>query len=149
MISRAAYILVVLVSLWLASCTSIEEILEDDDTSALRPASPPPEGADCFQSFSAFKRGMKAQGKSISSSQQWHHIVEQTRNRQRFPNRLHCTDNVIAVPIEIHRKISAHYSSKQPWTKGKRVRDVISARSWQSQYQYGVNQLRKHGVSPP
>ena len=85
MITRAAYILVMLASLWLTSCTSIEEFLDDDDTSALSPAPPPPKGTDCFQSFSAFKRGMKAKGKAISSTQQWHHIVEQSRNRKRFP----------------------------------------------------------------
>ena len=56
---------------------------------------------------------------------------------------------MIAVPTELHRKIGAHYSSKQPWTKGKRVREVLSARSWQAQYRYGVEQLRKNGISPP
>ena len=105
---------------------------------------------DCYPSFRAFKRAMEQAGKKPPSSKQWHHIVNQNAsNRARFGERLHCTDNVIAIPTEIHRQISGHYSKKFEWTKGKTVRDKLKSRSWDAQYDYGVRLLREFGIDPP
>lgn len=111
--------------------------------------SEPSAGVDCYPSFTSFKRDMERKGKKPPAEYQWHHIVEQNpTNQERFPGRLHCTDNLIAIPDQIHTRISGFYSSKPRWTKGKTVRQVISARSWQKQYDYGVKTLRRHGVDP-
>jgi hypothetical protein len=44
---------------------------------------------------------------------QWHHIVEQGGGRiARFGSEaIHNAENLIQVPTEIHREISAYYSS--------------------------------------
>lgn len=91
---------------------------------------------------------MKARGGKPPEDVQWHHIVEQTLNQKRFPNRLHCMDNLIAIPKKVHEQISGHYSSKPSWAKGKRVRDEVSTWSWDRQYQYGLERLRQAGVTP-
>lgn len=104
---------------------------------------------DCYSSFERFKSAMKREGKGLPSDQQWHHIVNQNpANKKRFSDRLHCTDNLIALPVDVHRKINGHYSSKQDWSKPRTVRAVISERSWSAQYDYGLRLLSQYGYSP-
>ena len=62
----------------------------------------------------------------------WHHIVEQTKNNiERFgAESIHNTNNIIKLPNgagTIHAKVSGYYSSKQPFTGGKTVRQWLSS----------------------
>src|SRR3954466_15770854 len=65
-----------------------------------------------FKSHRAFKRAMGKAG----SGKEWHHVVEQTDgNVDKFgPERIHSTDNEVALDKDLHQKISALYSSKAP-----------------------------------
>ena len=46
----------------------------------------------------------------------------------------------------IHSKINGHYSSIQPYTTGKTVRDWLAGQSFQAQFDYGFQQLSKYGT---
>ncbi len=158
-------LLAFLAVLWLASTPGcgIDELLEDspgnptpDDVASAALAPKPARtdqaiahGVICPGSFSTFKRKIVDSSKDPGTGYQWHHIVNQNpKNVARFGSRLHCTDNLISLPIAVHRKVSGHYSEKPNWTNGKRVRDLINQRSWSKQYEYGLEVLRRHGVSP-
>ena len=69
-----------------------------------------------FSTNREFKRVYGSAGKGF----EWHHIVEQRSvNVERFgAERIHNTDDIIALPTSLHRKISGFYSSKQWWTNG-------------------------------
>ena len=102
-----------------------------------------------FNSFSAFKRVMGPAG----SGQAWHHIVEQTPgNIAKFGNQaIHNTTNLMKLPNgagSIHAKLSGHYSSKQFFTNGQTVRQWLSTKSYQEQYDYGIKMLKQFGWIP-
>lgn len=69
-----------------------------------------------------------------------HHIVEQTQakpERSGFDiERVNGSDNLARTPIDVHRRISAHYSSKLDPLAGT-VRDTLNGESWEDQYEYG------------
>ena len=47
--------------------------------------------------------------------------VEARLAGRRFPPELlHSTDNIVSLPIEVHRRVSARMSSKDDYTEGKR-----------------------------
>ncbi|MEM9489708.1 MAG: hypothetical protein AAGC55_11215 [Myxococcota bacterium] len=122
-------------------CNAVDEFLDTDDA--------PPSGVDCYSSFESFKGAMRRAGKQLPRDQEWHHIVNQNpTNTRRFPKRLHCTDNLIALPTNIHRQVSGHYSSKQDWSRPKTVREVVSAMSWDEQHTYGLRLLRRYRITP-
>lgn len=84
---------------------------------------------------------------------QWHHIVEQSQiksNRAGFsPEQIHNVGNVVALPSgkgSIHAKISSIYSSIQPFTGGKTVRDWLSTKTFEEQFEFGKRQLEKFGT---
>jgi hypothetical protein len=56
------------------------------------------------------------------------------------------SNNVINISTKVHQKISAYYSSIQPFTNGLRVRDWLAGQSFQKQYEFGVKILRQFGV---
>ena len=78
---------------------------------------------------------------------EWHHIVEQrSANISQFgAEMIHNIDNMIALPTEVHRKISGFYSSIQPESKNMRVRDWLNGQSYDKQYEYGLQVLKKYG----
>lgn len=99
-----------------------------------------------FESFAAFKNAKGKAGEGYN----WHHIVEQTpSNVNRFgAKRIHSTSNLIKIPGgkgSIHAKISGYYSSKQPFTHGKTVREWLSTKSYREQYNFGLKQLKNFG----
>jgi RHS repeat-associated protein len=100
-----------------------------------------------FHSFSAFKRAFGAAGEGL----EWHHIVEQTAaNVSRFGSEaIHNTRNVIALPVDVHRQISAYYSSKQAFTKGLTVRQWLRTQSLKEQQRFGRELLEELGVVIP
>ncbi len=74
----------------------------------------------------------------------WHHIVEQTpANVARFgARRIHNIANIVNLPHgagSLHNKISGFYSSRAPG--GGRIRDWLATKSFQKQYDFGVQTL--------
>jgi RHS repeat-associated protein len=104
-----------------------------------------------FRSFSAFKRYYGAAGKGRA----WHHIVEQTTsNISKFGSEnIHNIDNVINIDHgagSLHAKVSGYYSSIQPTITGSStmtVRQWLSGKSYQEQYNFGIGVLKKFGWS--
>jgi len=97
-----------------------------------------------FSSFTSLKRQLGPAGKGYA----WHHIVEQTStNIKKFGVELiHNTGNIVILPHgknEIHQKISGFYSSKQPFTGGQTVRQWVSQKSYQEQYDFGVKVMNR------
>lgn len=92
-----------------------------------------------YTSFSALKRELGPAG----NNRAWHHIVEQTpENVKKFGTELiQNTGNVVNIPHGkglLHQKISGFYSSKQPFTNGQTVRQWISTKSFDEQYEFGI-----------
>ena len=54
--------------------------------------------------------------------------------------------NIIAVDSTTHGKISGYYSSKQSFTDGKTIRDWLAGQGFQTQFDFGMDVLRKFGV---
>lgn len=81
----------------------------------------------------------------------WHHIVGQNRaNIAKFgPQAIHNTRNVFNVPTGIgtlHDKITRYYQSKDPEISGnQRVRDWLKGKSFQFQYDFGIEKLKEFG----
>ena len=101
------------------------------------------EGAG-FQTFQKLKDFLGSPG----VGKQWHHIVEQCQSTKTgFSNLwINNSNNVINISTKVHQKISAYYSSIQPFTNGLRVRDWLAGQSFQKQYEFGVKILRQFGV---
>ena len=98
-----------------------------------------------FPTFYDFKRVHGAAGRKHA----WHHIVEQSRNADRFPpEALHNPANLVKLPSgkgSIHARVSGYYSSKPKWAEGKTVREWISERSFSEQYQFGIDTIKQFG----
>ncbi len=80
---------------------------------------------------------------------QWHHIVEQAGNAERFgAEAVQSAENLLQVPRAIHQEISAYYSSKRAFTGGQTVRMWLRDQSFNDQMKFGVDVLRIFGVIP-
>jgi len=99
------------------------------------------------QGFDTFKDLKKALGYP-GQGNAWHHIVEQSQiDKSGFiPTQIQNTDNIIAIDREIHNQISGYYNSIQPFSDNMRVRDWLAGQSFEVQYQFGLDQLKKYGV---
>ena len=91
-------------------------------------------GAEAGRSFSALKRELGPAGEG----RQWHHIVEQSQTARFGTGAINTADNVISLPIDLHQKISAYYSSKQAFTNGMTVRQWLAPQSFQEQREFGL-----------
>ena len=61
---------------------------------------------------------------------------------------LHNTGNLIKLPHgkgTIHNQISGFYSSKQPFTGGKTVREWVSGKPFQEQFDFGIQTIKDFG----
>jgi hypothetical protein len=101
-----------------------------------------------FSSFNAFKKAYGSAGKGNA----WHHIVEQyADNIAKFgANRIHNVNNLIKLPHgagTIHAKVTGHYNSLMPGTS-MRVRDFVKTLSYDGQYKYGIDVLKRFGWKP-
>ncbi|MBK9974767.1 MAG: hypothetical protein IPP14_08335 [Planctomycetes bacterium] len=98
-----------------------------------------------FRSFSAFKSAMGPAGEGMH----WHHIVGQNpANVARFgTHRIHNTGNVVRIDAGVHARISGFYNSNLPGTNVLR-RDWISSQSFAAQRRFGLQVLRRFGVTP-
>jgi hypothetical protein len=47
------------------------------------------------------------------------------------------------VPKEVNQRLADFYASKQPFTKGKTVRDWLNGRTFKEQYDFGRKQMDK------
>ena len=96
-----------------------------------------------FKSFEDFKKVYGRAGDGM----EWHHIVEQRdANIKQFgPEKIHNIDNMIALPADVHRKISGFYSSKKDFTHGLTVRQWLNGQSYAAQYEFGLSVLKKYG----
>ena len=74
---------------------------------------------------------------------QWHHIVEQSKVAEFGPRRIQSIENIVAIPIEAHRRLNAFYSSKRPFTGTKTVREWLRGQSFEAQYEFGMQQLKQ------
>ncbi|MBQ0736473.1 hypothetical protein [Aquimarina celericrescens] len=106
-------------------------------------------GGRGYRSFDAFKR---IEG-NASSGNALHHIVEQGGhrglNQQKFgKSNIHNTKNIIDIPTgsgSLHQKVTSYYQSKPAFTNGKTVREWLSDKSFQEQYEFGLQVLRDNG----
>jgi len=105
------------------------------------------EGAGkAFDNFNAFKKELGSAGEGKA----WHHIVEQNQiQKSSFsPQQIHNTNNVIAVDSATHAKISGYYNSIDPrLSDTMRVRDWLAGQSFETQSQFGMDVLKRFGVT--
>ena len=80
---------------------------------------------------------------------EWHHIVEQCQaSKSGFPiTWINNSNNVVSIPTEIHRQISAYYSSIQDFTDGMIFRNWLIGMDFEEQFRWGVKVLEKFGVN--
>ena len=100
------------------------------------------------QGYSSFKSLKKAIG-SAGEGNDWHHIVEQSQIKKSgfSPELIHNTDNIIAIDHATHMKITGYYNTKSfDFTNGLSVRDWLAGQSYEKQYNFGLDVLRKFGV---
>ena len=92
-----------------------------------------------YHSYASFK----ARVGSAGYGNEWHHIVEQCQiNRSGFPpESIYTFSNTVSIPTDVHRQISAFYSSKQPFTNGLTVRNWLNGQSYWEQHRFGLNKL--------
>jgi hypothetical protein len=103
--------------------------------------------ADTGKGFDTFRDLKKFLG-SPGDGNEWHHIVEQSQiKKSGFSTRqINNVDNALAVDKATHRKISGYYSSIDTMTGGKRVRDWLAGQSFEFQYDFGIDILKRYGV---
>ncbi len=98
---------------------------------------------DSYRSFRAFKLAFGPARKD----HHWHHVVEQNQ-KQFSPYRIYSLGNTIEIPANIHTQISAFYSSKRPFSDGKRVRDWLRNQTFEQQHAFGIQKLQDFGAIP-
>lgn len=109
------------------------------------------QGGTGYGSFDAAKRALGSAG----TNKAWHHIVEQNQigSSGFSATSIHNTKNLVSIESgfsgSIHGKISGHYSSVQGYTGGLTVRQWLSGKSFQFQFEYGLDQLSKYGTIKP
>ena len=108
---------------------------------------PPPGDPNWGNGFKTFKELKNYLG-SPGAGNHWHHIVEQCQiDKTGFSaDSIHNTNNIIKVSERVHRDISGYYSSKQYFTDGLTVRDWLAGKSFEYQYRFGLDVLRRYGV---
>ena len=97
-----------------------------------------------FKNFRALKKYLGSPGEG----NEWHHIVEQCQiKRSGFDaETIQNVNNVINISKEVHRKISAYYSSIDPSISSTmRVRDWLAGKSYEFQFQFGLQVLKRFG----
>ena len=82
-----------------------------------------------------------------------HHIVEAQKrsedaesNARRFSDRIDSRENLVRVPYWKHIEISSWYSRSHREYGGLTLRTYLRGKSWQEQYDIGLEVLRRHGV---
>jgi len=100
----------------------------------------PPVRVEDYSSYKAFERK-----NSAGLGYQWHHIREQEfGNHQGWD--VDATDNIVRIPVVLHRRISAFYSSKRAELGGLTIREWVKMRDPEFQWQFGLFVLREVGA---
>jgi RHS repeat-associated protein len=92
-----------------------------------------------FSSFEELKRVLGPAGEG----KEWHHIVEQSQVSRFGAELIHNTENVVAIPKGVHRKINAVYQSKPKFAEGKIVREWLKSQSFEEQRKFGMETLNE------
>jgi len=97
------------------------------------------------QGFESFEKLKKLIGKA-GDGYEWHRIVSQTMiERCGFPAEwVHNTSNIIALPADVHKKITKHYNSAGYGYS--HMYEYLQNLSFEEQYEYAINLLKKYGV---
>jgi hypothetical protein len=76
---------------------------------------------------------------------EWHHIVEKRMTgRSGFPPELiHSTDNIISLPEEVHRRISALMSMRSHQYDGEVRRFWLEKMDFKAQYDHGLDLIEE------
>ncbi|WP_353647021.1 hypothetical protein [Mesorhizobium sp. WSM2240] len=76
---------------------------------------------------------------------EWHHIVEKRlAGREGFPpEKIHSTDNIVSLPIEVHRRVSARMSMRDKAYNFNIRRFGIEKRTFAEQYDDGLDLVRE------
>ena len=86
------------------------------------------------------------------SGYQWHHIVEQSQiDKAGFTSeQVNNLRNIVKIPGgykgSIHSEISKIYSSKQIYSEGLTVRNWLSKKSFEEQFEFGLEMLKEYGT---
>jgi hypothetical protein len=65
-----------------------------------------------------------------------------------FPSeRINSTDNLMWVPINVHKRISSAYSRKDRQT-GMTLRDMLNRLPWDEQYNRGLREVKRAWKAP-
>ena len=94
---------------------------------------------------SASGGNMTVDGTPSDEKTELHHIVEQCQTTKSGFSRVSIDGarNKVRIPQSVHRKISAHYSSKPNGPGTLRVRDMLAGLSFEEQYEYGMKILEQ------
>ena len=112
------------------------------DTSAILNDLPSNQGFDTFKDF---KKTFGTAGKG----REWHHVVEQSQIKKSgfSPQSIHNSSNMISLDKATHRKITGYYNTKSfKFTEGLSVRDRLSTKSYEYQFNFGIEKLREFGA---
>ncbi len=98
-----------------------------------------------YTSFNKLKHSIGSAGEG----KDWHHIVEKSQIKKSgfSPQLIHNTSNIISVDHATHMKITGYYNTTTfEFTKGVSVRNWLSGKSFEEQYDFGIKILRDFGV---
>jgi hypothetical protein len=99
-----------------------------------------------FRSRSALRRAI---GRA-PPGHEWHHLAEQRKSNNIGAHHKHRTDNVLAIPKLVHRKVSAFYSTKSSSSAGSIFRHELNGLPFDEQHKIGIGVLlRFFKLIPP
>jgi hypothetical protein len=100
----------------------------------------PPVRVEDYSSYKAFEDKNPA-----GPGYQWHHIRERSLGNYEDWD-VDATENIVRVPVVLHRRISDFYSSKPKELGGLTVREWLKTKDPEFQWQFGLYVLRKVGA---
>ena len=76
---------------------------------------------------------------------EWHHIVEKRLADKGIfpPEQIHSTDNIINLPVEVHRRVTARMSQVAPNADGRVLRSIVEEMSLEDQYNFGIRLIKE------
>jgi hypothetical protein len=117
----------------------------------LFPKSNPSSKVNGFDSYYSFKKEFGKASDYVENGE-WHHIVEQQTVDKGINSAVsvYNTQNTVAIPKELHVKISSYYSST--YMQGMTVRQYVNTLSYREQYKFGLEVLtqfaKEMGITP-
>lgn len=59
------------------------------------------------------------------------------------PEQVHSTDNIINLPVEVHRRVTARMSQVAPNADGRVLRSIVEEMSLEDQYNFGIRLIKE------